>query len=296
MKSRIQKHLEKILIVVAFTAVLVGCSSTPERVDELEQARSLVQQVEASPDAGRLAADDIVAAHEALRRADRLAEGKGSVGEIQNEAYLARRHAEIAQQHIERGRAAAAMQEAEAERQRVLLQAREQQAAAEAQRAQLARQQAEQEAQQARLEAERLQTELRDLQARQSDRGLVVTLGDVLFDTGRATLRAGAMSGIQRLAEFLVKTPGRTVTIEGHTDSVGSEALNQTLSENRASAVRNELMSRGVSAARITTVGLGETRPVATNDTPAGRQQNRRVEVIVSNPPEMTPTGSSSTP
>src|SRR5690606_22434704 len=124
----------------------VGCSSTPERVDELEQARSLVQQVEASPDAGRLAADDIVAAHEALRRADRLAEGKGSVGEIQNEAYLARRHAEIAQQHIERGRAAAAMQEAEAERQRVLLQAREQQAAAEAQRAQLARQQAEQEA------------------------------------------------------------------------------------------------------------------------------------------------------
>lgn len=295
MKSRMQKHLEKILIVVAFTAVLVGCSSTPERVDELEQARSLVQQVEASPEAGRHAADDIVAAHEALRRADRLVEGNGSPAEIQDEAYLARRHAEIAQLHIERGRAAAAMQESEAERQRVLLQAREQQAAAEAQRAQLARQQAEQEAQQARLETERLQTELRDLQARQSDRGLVLTLGDVLFDTGRATLRAGAMSGIQRLAEFLVKTPGRTVIIEGHTDSVGSEALNQTLSENRASAVGNELMSRGVNAARITTLGLGETRPVASNDTPAGRQQNRRVEVIVSNPPE-TPTGSSSTP
>lgn len=292
MKTPSRKRLENILLVVAFVAVLTACSSTPEPIAELEQARTLVRQVESSPDAGRYAAAEVTAAHDALRHAEELAEDDASTAEIRDAAYLAQRQAQIAEQRIEAARAEAAMQGAEAERQRVLAQARQQEAAAREReaaaqtlQAQAARAQAEREAEQARQEAMRLQDELRDLQARQTERGLVLTLGDVLFDTGQATLKPGAMSSIGRLAEFLAKAPERSVTIEGHTDSVGADAFNQTLSENRANAVRSELLGRGVEASRINAVGLGESVPVASNDNAAGRQQNRRVEIIISNPP-----------
>jgi outer membrane protein OmpA-like peptidoglycan-associated protein len=129
--------------------------------------------------------------------------------------------------------------------------------------------------------ARNLESELADLQARETDRGLVLTLGDVLFDTGQATLKPGAMTTIDRLAQFMGDYPERVVRIEGHTDAMGSDETNQQLSELRALAVRNELLGRGVDAARITTVGYGEARPVASNDTSAGRQQNRRIEVVV---------------
>lgn len=292
MNAPSKKYFETILLVVAFAAVLAGCSSTPEPIEELEQARTLVRQVESSPDAGRYAADDVTAAHDALRRAEQLAEDDASTTEIRDAAYLAQRHAQIAEQRIERARAEAAMQGAEAERQQVLARAREQEAAAREReaaaqtlQAQTARAQAEQEAEQSRQEAARLQEQLREMEARQTDRGLVLTLGDVLFDTGQATLKPGAMGNLDRLAEFLEQAPDRSVTIEGHTDSVGSDAFNQTLSENRANAVRSELLGRGVNASRINAVGLGESVPVASNDNAAGRQQNRRVEIIVSNPP-----------
>ncbi len=300
MKPQYRSRIEKILLVAAFAAVLVGCQSTPDLIPELEQARTLVRQVESAPDAGRYAADEVSAANDALRRAERIADDGGSTDAVRDAAYLARRNAEIAQQQIQRRQAEVAMQSAEAERQRVLSQAREreaaareQQAAVQAQEAQAARQQAEQTAEQARREAALLQEQLRELEARQTDRGLVLTLGDVLFDTGKATLKPGAMGSIRRLAEFLGQTPGRSVTIEGHTDSVGEEAFNQTLSENRANAVRSELLSRGIDASRIVAVGKGESVPVATNDTAAGRQQNRRVEIIISNP---TGSGQPSSP
>jgi outer membrane protein OmpA-like peptidoglycan-associated protein len=123
------------------------------------------------------------------------------------------------------------------------------------------------------------------LQAKQTDRGLVLTLGDVLFDTGQATLKPGAMSTIQRLAEFLRESPERGVTIEGHTDSVGADSYNMLLSENRARSVSSALSGQGIPTDRIVAVGKGESTPVAGNDSAAGRQQNRRVEIIVSNPP-----------
>jgi outer membrane protein OmpA-like peptidoglycan-associated protein len=109
-------------------------------------------------------------------------------------------------------------------------------------------------------------------------------LGDVLFETGRAELKGGAAANLGKLAAFLSQYPERSVIIEGHTDSVGSESYNQGLSERRADSVKAYLLSQGIAATRLTAVGKGEAVPVASNDTNTGRQMNRRVEVIIANP------------
>jgi outer membrane protein OmpA-like peptidoglycan-associated protein len=110
----------------------------------------------------------------------------------------------------------------------------------------------------------------------------VLTLGDVLFDTGKATLKPGAYSTIDRLAQVLNSSHNSRVVIEGHTDSVGSEEMNQSLSEERAMSVQSALLQRGVSGSQVRSLGKGETTPVAGNDTASGRQANRRVELIFS--------------
>jgi outer membrane protein OmpA-like peptidoglycan-associated protein len=127
-----------------------------------------------------------------------------------------------------------------------------------------------------------MQQELAKLaQTRTSERGFIVTLPGLFFDSGRSVLKAGARSTLSRIAEQLRINDQLNIAIEGHTDSVGSEATNQALSEKRAAAVRDYLAARGIPASRMTVTGLGETTPVATNDTPAGRQQNRRVELVI---------------
>jgi outer membrane protein OmpA-like peptidoglycan-associated protein len=129
-----------------------------------------------------------------------------------------------------------------------------------------------------------LQRQIEELQARVTDRGLVLTLGDVLFETGRADLRTGTAGNLNKLALFLNKHPDRTVAIEGYTDSVGSQDYNQALSQRRADSVRSYLVRQGIGSGRLTASGMGTSDPVAGNDSAAGRQQNRRVEVIISNP------------
>ncbi len=127
-----------------------------------------------------------------------------------------------------------------------------------------------------------METELSTLNAKKTERGMVITLGDVLFDTNKADLRSRGSDSVKKLADFFKKYPERTATIEGYTDSTGSSDYNQGLSERRANAVRSALMSLGVNGDRISTRGLGEADPVASNDTPAGRQLNRRIEIILS--------------
>jgi outer membrane protein OmpA-like peptidoglycan-associated protein len=129
-----------------------------------------------------------------------------------------------------------------------------------------------------------LQSQVDALQARPTDRGLVLTLGDALFSSGRADLQPGANGHLGRLVAFLNRYPNRTVIIEGYTDSVGNDDYNRGLSERRAGAVRSYLVDQGVSSARLTASGKGASDPVASNDTASGRQQNRRVEVIISDP------------
>jgi outer membrane protein OmpA-like peptidoglycan-associated protein len=129
-----------------------------------------------------------------------------------------------------------------------------------------------------------LQRQIDELQAKETDRGLVLTLGDVLFETGKAQLQSGATGHLNTLVMFLNNYPNRTVLIEGYTDSVGSDDYNQELSSRRAESVQAYLVRQGIDRGRLTASGLGESAPVADNESATGRQLNRRVEVIISNP------------
>jgi outer membrane protein OmpA-like peptidoglycan-associated protein len=120
------------------------------------------------------------------------------------------------------------------------------------------------------------------LETRDSARGLIVNMSDVLFDTGKYTLRPAAREKLARVGGIVLSHPGLKIEVEGHTDSVGSDEFNQKLSEQRANAVREYLLSQGMQASSLTAKGFGESTPVASNDTAAGKQQNRRVELIVS--------------
>jgi outer membrane protein OmpA-like peptidoglycan-associated protein len=144
--------------------------------------------------------------------------------------------------------------------------------------AQLARQQTEE----AQGRARQLEALLRDMEATRTERGMVITLGDVLFDTNQAQLKSGGMRNVRKLADFFKQYPKRNVMIEGFTDSTGSTKGNQELSDQRVSSVRTALLDMGVGAERITSRGYGESYPVASNDNTAGRQLNRRVEIVVS--------------
>jgi outer membrane protein OmpA-like peptidoglycan-associated protein len=127
-----------------------------------------------------------------------------------------------------------------------------------------------------------LQRQLEILQARPTDRGLVLTLGDTLFATGKAEIKSGATANLERLTAFMNEYPKRTASIEGFTDSMGSEEMNQSLSQRRADAVKSYLVGQGVGSARLSSSGRGENSPVADNGSAEGRQQNRRVEVVIS--------------
>ena len=134
---------------------------------------------------------------------------------------------------------------------------------------------------QATENAARLQAEVDALKAKPTDRGLVLTLGDVLFETGSSTLSPGAGRNMDRLVQFLTEHPERMVQIDGFTDSIGTDSYNEDLSQHRADAVRYQLVSRGISSTRIGTQGYGKAYPVASNSESSGRQLNRRVEVVI---------------
>jgi len=143
-------------------------------------------------------------------------------------------------------------------------------------------------AQDAEARSRQLDAQLKELDAKKTARGLVITLADVLFDTDKAQLRSGdGMRGVQKLADILKQYPQHNVLIEGFTDSTGSSSHNQELSDRRANAVRTALLDTGIGADRIASRGYGQTFPVASNDTAAGRQLNRRVEIIVSDEGKM---------
>lgn len=141
-------------------------------------------------------------------------------------------------------------------------------------------------------EADELQRQIDVLQAEATDRGLVLTLGDVLFGTGRSDLTSGGTNTLDKLVVFLNNYPDRNVVIEGHTDDVGSHEMNQTLSQHRADSVKFYLVQQGIRHKRLAASGMGETQPIADNQSPSGRQQNRRVEVIINNPQSVVPAAS----
>lgn len=269
---------KKLITVIGVAGVLSACASAPQRNDQLEQARAEVQTLAGNPMAQQAANSDLEQARTSLNQADSAFQQKKSPEQVNHLAYLALRHAQAGEARVAEAAARQQVAKAQEERNRIQLQARERETQAAKAEAATARNTAAA----AQSELANARQELNDLQAKQTDRGMVMTLSDVLFDTGKATLKAGATRDLDRLAHALKDNPSTRVKIEGYTDSVGSDSYNQELSERRARAVADALQSRGVPADRYQIEGLGKEFPVATNDTPAGRQQNRRVEIVFS--------------
>lgn len=272
-------------LTLALLLSLAGCASTGPAQEDLASARAAVQSARANPDAARSAALELDRAQQLLGQAEASWQQGRDVERTRHLSYLAQRRAETAMAIGERARNEEAMQASGAERERIRLQARTREAEEATRRAQAAgssARQARSEAEAARERAAELERDLQTLQGQNTARGMVVTLGDVLFSSGSATLFPGAQRSVQQLAEVLRRHAERRVLIEGFTDSQGSDASNLALSQRRAEAVRRALLGQGIAADRVQVRGHGEAYPVADNSTAAGRQQNRRVEIVFS--------------
>ncbi len=256
---------------------------TPE-VDHLAHLASqrveLAQQT-AKQKASEAAVVSAEAERDRVRLAARTSEADTATRQAtaaQQEALTAQRAAAASQTDAQAAqRAAAASQKDAQDAERAALASRQQSEAA-----QRMAQAAQMQTADAQARAQQLEEQLRALNAKKTDRGMVVTIGDVLFDTGRAELKPGSGRNLDKLVEFFKAYPQRTAVIEGFTDSVGSDATNQDLSNRRAEAVRGALVSMGVETPRISARGYGEAFPVAGNDSASGRQLNRRVEIVLS--------------
>jgi outer membrane protein OmpA-like peptidoglycan-associated protein len=256
--------VKKLIISAGVVALVAACASAPQRSEQLEQARAQVQTLSADPLAQQAASTDIEAARAQLQQADTALQQKKPPEEVNQYAYLALRHAQAGEARVAEAHSRQESARGEQDRNRVVMQTRER------------------ETQHAQSELAGARQELLALQAKQTDRGLVMTLSDVLFDTGRSTLNPGADRDLDRLAQALKDNSNTRVMIEGHTDSVGSDSYNEELSQRRAQAVADALRTRGVASDRYESKGLGKSFPVASNSTAAGRQQNRRVEIVFS--------------
>ena len=280
------------------TAGLLSACASRAPLPSLEQARSTIERTSADPAVGRYAQLELKEARDALARADQAWDKDHDQTETNHLAYVAERRAEIASNTARARDLQAQVQQTGSETDRLRLQARTAEAEQATQRAQdatrnaqLAQQQAlsaEQRAQQQRQAAlsaqdrvRALEGQLRELEAQQTERGLLVTLGDVLFAFDKAELSAQAAPRMDKLASFLAQFPDRKVLIEGFTDSVGNDSYNLSLSERRAQAARDALVQRGVDRTRISARGYGKSHPVADNASPEGRAMNRRVEIVI---------------
>lgn len=259
--------------------VLTGCGGPPQNNPLLTEAEQAYQKAENDSLIVLKAPVALKEAEEALEQSQQIWQEKGEKKLIEHYAYIAHQKTKIAEQTAKLNASQDEVERAESERQQVLIEARKAEAIAAERRAK----EALEEVQRARSEAEELAGRLSEMEANQSERGMVLTLSDVLFDFDSAALKPGASKVVNELSAFLQEYPERTIQIEGFTDSVGSAEYNRNLSQRRADALKTALVRSGISSQRIQTIGYGEEHPVATNMNEAGRQQNRRVEIIISN-------------
>ena len=300
-------QLTRVIAVVGVLAVVVGCASSGKQraaKAQLERAQAAYLAAQADPNVQAYAPLRLGDAQKALRAAE---EAKDS-DERMHLSYLAEKKALLASVTGATGKTEQSMEQLRRDTADALLQKRDRElkaarsetdakareaeqwrrvAEARARDAEQGRRQTD-EADAKALAAEHtkataLANELANLKAQQTDRGMVLTVGDVLFAAGKVEVGPGAQRSIDKLADFLKAYPKRNVVIEGHTDNIGDEGFNTKLSQQRADAVRDLLVARGVAPQRIRTKGYGPKFPVVENDSAAGRQQNRRVEVLVLN-------------
>ncbi|MGQ5525061.1 OmpA family protein [Chitinimonas sp. PSY-7] len=245
-------------------AALTACQSVPPLNPDLDLAKR--RYTEASSDASvtQLAPSELERARLVLNQADQHWAKQRDKEEARHLSYLVQQRLQIAREAAASRQADNAVSQAAVERSRLLANARDN------------------EAQQARALASDLENALAELSAQKTERGLVVTLNDVLFDVGSADLRPEGIIAVNKLASVMHSNLERRVRVEGYTDNTGPEAFNQTLSEQRAQAIKRALLLQSIASARIDTVGYGADNPVADNDSVLGRQQNRRVEIVVS--------------
>jgi outer membrane protein OmpA-like peptidoglycan-associated protein len=286
--------------VFASVILLAACSSTPTTTSQLDQARADFISASNNPQVPTYAPLEFKQASDALNAANVAAAKKQSLEDIDRLAYIAKQKIATAQEVARAKAAEANIADASRQRTEISLEARTAEAerakrqAAEAQAAAaLAQQQAANAQQQAAVaqdqtramaeRAARLEALLVDMNAKQTERGMIITIGDVLFATNEANLTPNGMSTLRKLADVMAQNPERTVLVEGFTDSTGSSSYNQDLSQRRATAVASALGSMGVQRERIAMKAYGEAFPVAANDTASNRQLNRRVEVVLSN-------------
>jgi outer membrane protein OmpA-like peptidoglycan-associated protein len=297
----------RIYILLAATVVLLSaCASGPKTTSLLEQVRVDYAQAQANPKVATHAALEMQAATEALSKAEAAAKGRDSLETVDKLAYLTKQKIALANEVASRKSSEADIASAAGIRDQVRLDQRTQEAnqarmkAEDAERAaQAARDAAaaatqqknqaqanESEAQRLAAEAlarnQQLEAQLAEMAAKKTERGLIITLGDVLFSVDQARLNADGVRMVQRLATVLQQNPKRSVLVEGFTDSTGTTQHNQELSERRSMAVRDALLELGVPRGQIAVRGYGESYPVAPNDTAMNRQLNRRVEIVLS--------------
>lgn len=311
----------KFSLVLIAAAALAACSSMPTDNARLDQAHSAYGAARDDGRTATLAPVEFKQSADALALADAAFARGDETARVNQLAYLATQRVATAQQIGLRKSAEAQVAQAGAERDRMRLAARTREAdsatqaahvaqadAAQAQQQSAAAQQQSEAAQRQAVAAQRdaqasqqlaaasqqqagdaeernrmLESQLRDLDAKKTDRGMVVTIGDLLFDTDQAQLKPGGRRPIERLGAFLGQYPRRKALIEGYTDSTGSASHNLALSGRRADAVLAALVDLGVSPGQLSAKGYGEANPVAGNETSGGRQMNRRVEVVLSN-------------
>lgn len=289
----------KFVSAAALLALLAACAATPPKENSaLQSASQAVAAASQDSNVNQYAPVELKKAKDSLNQAGTTWRSTHNQARTDYLAYLAKRHAQIAQAMGKKGAAQAQAKQAAAERDKLRLQAsqnRAQQlqgqlsvAKQQQQMAQQRQQQAQQAAQQ--NEIQELKRRLAALKPRQTSRGIVLTLGNVLFALNSAQLNSGAQHSLNGLADFLRKHPHNRVRVEGYTDSTGTAAYNQQLSERRAQAVANAMIQRGVGSSRMTVVGYGEADPVASNSTASGRAQNRRVEFVILNANARQPT------
>jgi outer membrane protein OmpA-like peptidoglycan-associated protein len=289
----------KALIGAAVASILLAaCTTAPTKPDGAAEVRVKLTQLQSDPNLASRAATAIKDADAAVRAAEQpeadkevaahrvyIADRKVDTAKELAEARFAEDQRAVITAEGERARLDARTREADAAKDQVAVAKAEN--AAQRLAADQARGDSERAAQVAAASSEQqaaeLQRQIDVLQAKQTDRGLVLTLGDVLFTTGKADLKPGAAGNLNKLAAFLSKYPDRSATIQGYTDSVGSDEYNQRLSERRADSVKAYLTAQGISSMRLSALGKGRSDPVADNESADGRQQNRRVEVIISN-------------
>ncbi|MBI1772301.1 MAG: OmpA family protein [Burkholderiales bacterium] len=286
--------------VILMTAMLLSaCGTAPKTTSLLDQTRMDYQAAQNNPNVQTLAPLEMRQADVAMNDANKAAKDNESSEKIDRLAYIAKQKIGMAQELAKQKQAEASVADAAKARDQIRLEQRTNEAdkaKMQADQARLAAQIAQGEASDAQRKAQdeqakalemqnrnaALEAQLADLQARTTVRGIVITLGDVLFGVDQSKLNPDGMRTAQKLAVVLLNNMQRTVLIEGHTDNTGTHAHNQDLSERRANAVRSALVLMGVSRDHIETRGYGEAFPIAENNTAQNRQFNRRVEIILS--------------